>query len=124
MEEGDSPVRRWEDLNNDILVKILQSFDVFELSAGFAHVCNVWRLACCDQLPLAIHIWKDVESLTMPNIAYVIEEIDRKDEAVVMEKGDYPVRRWEDLDINILVKILQSFDLFQFISVIPQVCRA
>lgn len=43
--------------------------------------------------------------------------------AVVMEGGDSPVRRWEDLDINILVKILQSLDLFQLISVIPQVCR-
>uniref|UniRef100_A0A3Q7FPP3 F-box domain-containing protein n=1 Tax=Solanum lycopersicum TaxID=4081 RepID=A0A3Q7FPP3_SOLLC len=33
-------------------------------------------------------------------------------------------RKWEDLDINIWVKILQSFDLFQLIYVIPQVCRA
>jgi len=50
MEEGDFPVRRWEDLDNDILVKILQFFDRFELSAGVAHVCSAWRLACCDQL--------------------------------------------------------------------------
>ncbi|WMV20463.1 hypothetical protein MTR67_013848 [Solanum verrucosum] len=50
MEGGDFPVRRWEDLDNDILVKILQFFDLFELSAGLAHVCNVWRLARCDQL--------------------------------------------------------------------------
>ncbi|KAH0660224.1 hypothetical protein KY290_029748 [Solanum tuberosum] len=50
MEGGDFPVRRWEDLDNDIWVKILQFFDLFELSAGLAHVCNVWRLARCDQL--------------------------------------------------------------------------
>ncbi|XP_055826842.1 F-box/LRR-repeat protein At3g48880-like [Solanum dulcamara] len=50
MEEGDSSVRRWEDLDIDILVKILQSFDLFELTAGLAHVCSSWRLACSDQL--------------------------------------------------------------------------
>ncbi|KAG5616911.1 hypothetical protein H5410_016735 [Solanum commersonii] len=50
MEGGDFPVRRWEDLDNDILVKIFQFFDHFELSAGLAHVCNVWRLARGDQL--------------------------------------------------------------------------
>ncbi|KAH0689399.1 hypothetical protein KY289_016757 [Solanum tuberosum] len=48
----------------------------------------------------------------------------KKSEVVVMEKGDSPVRKWEDLDINIWVKILQAFDLFQLISVTPQVCRA
>ncbi|KAG5616183.1 hypothetical protein H5410_016007 [Solanum commersonii] len=109
MEEGDSPVTIWEDLDNDIL-KILQSFDVFELSAGLAHVCNAWRLACCDQLPL--------KTLDLSF------QYKKKSEVVVMEKGDSPVRKWEDLDINIWVKILQSFDLFQLIYVIPQVCRA
>ncbi|KAH0686024.1 hypothetical protein KY285_016566 [Solanum tuberosum] len=104
MEEGDSPVTIWEDLDNDILVKILQSFDVFELSAGLAHVCNAWRLACCDQLPL--------KTLDLS-----------KSEAVVMEKGDFPVRKWEDLDINILVKILQSFDLFQLINNLEEALR-
>ena len=48
----------------------------------------------------------------------------KKSEAIVMEKGDSPIRKWEDLDINIWVKILQSFELFQLIYVIPQVCRA
>ncbi|CAN4087786.1 unnamed protein product [Withania somnifera] len=56
MEEGDSSVRRWEDLDTDILVKILQSFDLFELSAGLAHVCSAWRLACCDQV-----LWKTLD---------------------------------------------------------------
>ncbi|KAK6794446.1 hypothetical protein RDI58_007899 [Solanum bulbocastanum] len=48
MEEGYSPVRKWEDLDNDILVKIFQSFDLFELSAGLAH--NL-KEALCDDSP-------------------------------------------------------------------------
>ncbi|XP_055826983.1 F-box/LRR-repeat protein At3g48880-like [Solanum dulcamara] len=56
MEEGDSLVRRWEDLDTDLLLKILQFFDLFELSAGVAHVCSTWRLACCDQL-----LWKTLD---------------------------------------------------------------
>ncbi|XP_015169129.1 F-box/LRR-repeat protein At3g48880-like [Solanum tuberosum] len=47
-----------------------------------------------------------------------------KIEVVVMEEGNPPVRRWEDLNIDMLVKIFQSFDLFQLISVIPQVFPA
>ncbi|KAK4363113.1 hypothetical protein RND71_018354 [Anisodus tanguticus] len=39
MEGGDCPVRRWEDLDSDILVKILQSFDPFELTSGLGQVC-------------------------------------------------------------------------------------
>lgn len=50
MEDSVSPTRRWEDLDTDILVKIFQSFDVFELTSGIAHVCSGWRLACCDPL--------------------------------------------------------------------------
>ncbi|KAF5732344.1 hypothetical protein HS088_TW18G01038 [Tripterygium wilfordii] len=56
MEEGDIHARRWEDLDNDILVKILQSFDVFELTSGIAHVCSAWRMACCDPL-----LWKTLD---------------------------------------------------------------
>ncbi|KAK3220757.1 hypothetical protein Dsin_014727 [Dipteronia sinensis] len=56
MEEGGSAVRRWEDLDNDILVRIFQLFDVFELTSGIAHVCSSWRLACCDPL-----LWKTLD---------------------------------------------------------------
>ncbi|KAJ8554453.1 hypothetical protein K7X08_025131 [Anisodus acutangulus] len=56
MEEGDCPVRRWEDLDIDILVKIFQSFDLFELTSGLAQVCSAWRLACSDQL-----LWKTLD---------------------------------------------------------------
>lgn len=56
-EEGDSVVvRRWEDLENDILVKIFQSLDIFQLTSGLAHVCSAWRLACCDPL-----LWKTLD---------------------------------------------------------------
>uniref|UniRef100_A0A2P2KZ89 Uncharacterized protein MANES_06G146400 n=1 Tax=Rhizophora mucronata TaxID=61149 RepID=A0A2P2KZ89_RHIMU len=56
MEEGYSVARRWEDLDTDILVKIFQSFDIFELTSGIAHVCSAWRLACCDPL-----LWKTLD---------------------------------------------------------------
>lgn len=48
--------RRWEDMDTDILVKIFQSFDIFELISGIAHVCSAWRLACCDPL-----LWKTLD---------------------------------------------------------------
>lgn len=50
MEEGEPVLRRWEDLDIDVLVKIFQSFDIFELTSGIAQVCSTWRLACCDPL--------------------------------------------------------------------------
>ncbi|XP_062120444.1 F-box/LRR-repeat protein At3g48880 [Humulus lupulus] len=56
MEENYSASRRWEDLDTDILVKIFQSFDIFELTKGIAHVCSAWRLACCDPL-----LWKTLD---------------------------------------------------------------
>ncbi|XP_060203579.1 F-box/LRR-repeat protein At3g48880-like [Lycium barbarum] len=49
MEGGDSLVRRWEDLDSDILVKIFQSFDLLELT-GPAQVFTAWLLACSDQV--------------------------------------------------------------------------
>ncbi|XP_062150422.1 F-box/LRR-repeat protein At3g48880 isoform X3 [Alnus glutinosa] len=56
MEDCYSIVRRWEDLHTDILVKIFQSFDIFELTKGIAHVCSAWRMACCDPL-----LWKTLD---------------------------------------------------------------
>lgn len=56
MEDNYPVTRRWEDLDTDILVKIFQSFDIFELTKGIAHVCSAWRLACCDRL-----IWKTLD---------------------------------------------------------------
>lgn len=53
MEEGEAAVTRWDDLDIDILVKIFQAFDIFELTSSIAQVCKTWRLACCDPL-----LWK------------------------------------------------------------------
>ncbi|KAL4575798.1 hypothetical protein LXL04_011884 [Taraxacum kok-saghyz] len=47
---------RWEDLDIDILVKIFQRFDVFELTSGIGHICRTWRLAACDPL-----LWKTLD---------------------------------------------------------------
>ena len=41
---------------------------------------------------------------------------EEKIEVVVMEEGNSRVRRWEDLHIDILVKIFQSFNRVQLIS--------
>lgn len=56
MEDGDSNIRRWEDLDEDILAKIFQLFDIFELTSGIAHVCSAWRSVCCDPL-----LWKTLD---------------------------------------------------------------
>ncbi|KAJ1391066.1 Leucine-rich repeat domain superfamily [Sesbania bispinosa] len=56
MEDGDYNIRRWEDLDIDILVKIFQLLDIFELTSGIAHVCSAWRMACCDPL-----LWKTLD---------------------------------------------------------------
>lgn len=56
MEDGALIVRKWEDMDIDILVKIFQSFDIFELTAGIGQVCSTWRLAACDPL-----LWRTLD---------------------------------------------------------------
>lgn len=41
-----------------------------------------------------------------------------------MEESDRVARRWEDLDIDILVKIFQSFDIIELTSGIATVCTS
>lgn len=41
-----------------------------------------------------------------------------------MEESDHVARRWEDLDIDILVKIFQSFDIVELTSGIATVCTS
>ncbi|TQD68611.1 hypothetical protein C1H46_045856 [Malus baccata] len=50
MEDGGLPVSKWKDLHTDILVRILESFDISELTSGIAHVCSEWRSVCRDHL--------------------------------------------------------------------------
>ncbi|KAJ8771494.1 hypothetical protein K2173_026671 [Erythroxylum novogranatense] len=57
MEDRSALTRRWEDLDNDMLVKIFQSFSIIDLISGkIAHVCSGWRRACCDPL-----LWKTLD---------------------------------------------------------------
>ncbi|MCD9646911.1 hypothetical protein HAX54_037162 [Datura stramonium] len=56
MEGGDSPVRKWEDLNIALLAKIFLSVDLFELTSVITRVCKAWKLACYDEL-----LWKTLD---------------------------------------------------------------
>lgn len=51
-----SATRRWEDMDIDILVRIFQNLDIFELTSGVGHVCRTWRMAACDPL-----LWKTLD---------------------------------------------------------------
>ncbi|KAJ4825785.1 hypothetical protein Tsubulata_029408, partial [Turnera subulata] len=55
-EGGMGAVRRWEDLDNDILVRIFERMDIWELTGGIGLVCSAWRRACCDPL-----LWKTLD---------------------------------------------------------------
>ncbi|KAF7852363.1 hypothetical protein BT93_L0915 [Corymbia citriodora subsp. variegata] len=50
MGESGATTRKWEDMDIDILVKIFQTLDIFDLTLRMAHVCSAWRVACCDPL--------------------------------------------------------------------------
>lgn len=65
MEDCQLITRKWEDMDIDVLVKIVQSFDIFELTRGIAHVCSTWRMACCDPL-----LWKTLD-LTMLKSVFI-----------------------------------------------------
>ncbi|KAL0403131.1 UNVERIFIED_CONTAM: F-box/LRR-repeat protein [Sesamum radiatum] len=56
MEDTYSASRRWEDMDIDILVKIFQNLNIFELTSGVGHVCRTWRMAACDPL-----LWKTLD---------------------------------------------------------------
>lgn len=56
MEDTYSSIRRWEDMDIDIMVKIFQNLDIFELTSGVAHVCHTWRMAACDPL-----LWRNLD---------------------------------------------------------------
>lgn len=56
MEEDGFGARKWEDLNIDVLVKILQRFDILELTSDIGHVCKSWRYAACDPL-----LWRTLD---------------------------------------------------------------
>uniref|UniRef100_A0A7N0UAC2 F-box domain-containing protein n=1 Tax=Kalanchoe fedtschenkoi TaxID=63787 RepID=A0A7N0UAC2_KALFE len=48
---------KWEEITTDILVRIMQSFHILELtSSGIPRVCRTWRVAACDPL-----LWKKID---------------------------------------------------------------
>ncbi|GFP84792.1 F-box/LRR-repeat protein at3g48880 [Phtheirospermum japonicum] len=53
MDDTNCVERKWDDMDIDILVKIFQNLDIFELTSGVGHVCRTWRMAACDPL-----LWK------------------------------------------------------------------
>ncbi|KAB2596658.1 F-box/LRR-repeat protein [Pyrus ussuriensis x Pyrus communis] len=94
MDDGGFPVRKWEDLDTDILVKIFQSFDIFGLTSGIAHVycfddtsesddsssaigkvncsavCKKWRSTLCDP-----RLWNTLDLSTMKS--HFIKTLDK-----------------------------------------------
>ncbi|WMV08154.1 hypothetical protein MTR67_001539 [Solanum verrucosum] len=60
MEEGNSLVRRWKDLNNDMLVKIIQSFDLFPFISFVPQVFLAWQSSYSDQ-----RLWKRLDLSVM-----------------------------------------------------------
>ncbi|XP_031255645.1 F-box/LRR-repeat protein At3g48880-like [Pistacia vera] len=70
MKEVASAIRRWEDLNTDLLVKIFLCFDVLQLTLGIAQVCNSWHSACRDPL-----LWKTLDlSMLRSNLIKIPSE--------------------------------------------------
>ncbi|KAK6117610.1 hypothetical protein DH2020_048657 [Rehmannia glutinosa] len=56
MEDTCCVSRRWDDMDIDILFKIFQNLNIFELTSGVGHVCRTWRMAACDPL-----LWKTLD---------------------------------------------------------------
>lgn len=79
MDEVDT--RKWENIDIDILVKIFQDFDVFELTSGLAHVCSMWRYAACEVLLKALDLSmlkSDFIRVTEPPYVYVNSRSDKQ----------------------------------------------
>jgi hypothetical protein len=53
-------VRRWEDMNEHILVSIFLLLDISDVTVGIAHVCSKWRSVCRDPT-----LWKTINLSTL-----------------------------------------------------------
>ncbi|CAA0826380.1 F-box/LRR-repeat protein [Striga hermonthica] len=56
MEDTECISRRCNDMDIDILVRIFQNLNIFELTFGVGQVCQTWRMAACDPL-----LWKTLD---------------------------------------------------------------
>jgi hypothetical protein len=108
MEDVVSNTRRWEDLDTDILVKIFQLLDIFELTSGIAHVCSAWRMACCDPL-----LWKTLD-LSMLRSNFI--KIPLEPFVYVDERSDKKLTRLLKISLNLsrmsIVTLIFHFNLY------------
>nr|GEX22842.1 hypothetical protein [Tanacetum cinerariifolium] len=65
MENENSNKRKWEDMDNDILVKIFQTIDIVEMSPEMGQVCRSWRDAASDPI-----MWRTLD-LSMMKSYYI-----------------------------------------------------
>ncbi|XP_045791086.1 F-box/LRR-repeat protein At3g48880-like [Trifolium pratense] len=108
MDDVDSSTRRWEDLDTDILVKIFQLLDLFELTSGIAHVCSAWRVACCDPL-----LWKTLD-LSMLRSNFI--KIPLEPFVYVDQRSDKKLTRLLKISLNLskqsILTLIFHFNLY------------
>ncbi|KAL3524260.1 hypothetical protein ACH5RR_017094 [Cinchona calisaya] len=78
MEDGELDVRRWEDLDIDILISNPQESNKLDCPRLKRLVMPVWNRIKKTGICRAIRMWKGLESLTRPSIAnplYLMEKI-------------------------------------------------
>ncbi|XP_076927548.1 F-box/LRR-repeat protein At3g48880-like [Bidens hawaiensis] len=75
-------IRKWENLDIDVLVKIFQTFDIHGKTSGLGHICRTWRDAACDPM-----LWHTLDLSTVSSnfiriqvepYAYVGEQSDKE----------------------------------------------
>lgn len=81
MAETKPAVKRWEDMETDVLVKIFKELSIVEL-APISRVCRSWRMACSDSLvwnTLDLGLWRSnyIQTRASPYV-WVDERSDRK----------------------------------------------
>lgn len=74
-----SGCRRWEDLNQDILVTIFGKLDLADLIVGVPFVCNSWRTAAGDPACWRILDFRDWETISFRLGCHRIPSVDFTD---------------------------------------------
>nr|XP_043632462.1 F-box/LRR-repeat protein At3g48880-like [Erigeron canadensis] len=107
--EGDD-TKKWEDLDTDILVKIFQTFDIFEMTSGMAHICSAWRYAACDPL-----LWKTLD-LSMLKSNFI--KIPLEPYVYVDEPSDKQLTKLLKISLNLSRGCITTllFHFYQYVS--------